>query len=849
MRKRGKAPTRKRGKAQPAISSFFKKSDHDPPAPTVDTRSDQDPPAPTLDTRSDQDPPAPTVDTRSDQDPPAPTVDTRSDQDPPTPTVDTRSDQDPPAPTVDTRSDQDPPAPTVDTRSDQDPPAPTVDTRSDQDPPAPTADTRSDQDPPASTVDTAVDPRSPKKRKKASDSEENVTSPSMQEEPDRKFCQSWLAEFEWLVYDGDVMYCAWCRQYKQTSNLATGTRSFRKTALQKHPPTGAHVTAKAARDKRQPSVIRGMKEVDRKRAGAAEAALRTVYWLVKEEVANRKYASLLELQREQGLAEVKNLNAGRNATHTSPTTFNELLRCLNEVVERRVTREVNASPCVAIGIDESTDRSSEKHVVVVVRYVRVHTAELITTFLKCEKVNDGKAPTIYGTTRAVLDNYGIPVRKVLGLGMDGAAVMSSDMNGVTGLLHRDNPFALAVHCVCHRLQLAVSQAAKNIPQIKSTSLLVDSIYNYIMLSPNRLAEFNALVDVLGEEYLKLKHSYEIRWLSMGEAVRSVIENFRSLAVYTEEQAAEGDPVAIGLHQQLTSFLPMGLLHLLADVLDATNHLSKIFQYRDITFSVLRSELNDCLEILEGMRGVDGIKLARFVTSVQDTGNYLETPITMRVGRGGQDPVETLNAVKTDFLDRLLDNLRARFPQLDLLDAMKVFEPQQYPDDDDNIALAYWGRHELNVLLNHYAEDKVSRDGNICEAYINRLMCEGQFGAFKQAVATRYKGEQREENGVAWFHYYRPNELLEKMFAGDNAYNQRIFGEVFKLMCYSLVVLVSNAEAERVFSCQNRIKTKTRTLLGIEQLDRLIRLSYAKIPMADFDFAAAREIYLQDPRRL
>ncbi|CAH1253540.1 Hypp1196 [Branchiostoma lanceolatum] len=69
------------------------------------------------------------------------------------------------------------------------------------------------------------------------------------------------------------------------------------------------------------------------------------------------------------------------------------------------------------------------------------------------------------------------------------------------------------------------------------------------------------------------------------------------------------------------------------------------------------------------------------------------------------------------------------------------------------------------------------------------------------------------------------------------------------MCCCLVVMVSNAEAERVFSCQNRIKTKTRTLLSIDQLDRLIRLSYARIPMADFDFAAAREEYLLAPRRL
>ena len=69
------------------------------------------------------------------------------------------------------------------------------------------------------------------------------------------------------------------------------------------------------------------------------------------------------------------------------------------------------------------------------------------------------------------------------------------------------------------------------------------------------------------------------------------------------------------------------------------------------------------------------------------------------------------------------------------------------------------------------------------------------------------------------------------------------------MTLVLVVLVGNAEAERVFSCQNRIKTKMRCSLTIQQLDKLIRLSYSNVPMREFDFAAAREIYFRQPRRL
>ena len=59
--------------------------------------------------------------------------------------------------------------------------------------------------------------------------------------------------------------------------------------------------------------------------------------------------------------------------------------------------------------------------------------------------------------------------------------------------------------------------------------------------------------------------------------------------------------------------------------------------------------------------------------------------------------------------------------------------------------------------------------------------------------------------------------------------------MFKLMALCLYVMVGNAEAERVFSCQNRIKIKSRTRLSVNQLDKLIRLSYAGIAIEDMDY--------------
>ena len=74
--------------------------------------------------------------------------------------------------------------------------------------------------------------------------------------------------------------------------------------------------------------------------------------------------------------------------------------------------------------------------------------------------------------------------------------------------------------------------------------------------------------------------------------------------------------------------------------------------------------------------------------------------------------------------------------------------------------------------------------------------------------------------------------------------------MYKLMALCLVVMVGNAEAERAFSVQNRIKTTTRNRLNITQLDNLIRVRYADFQLQDFPFDRAADLWLQgDYRRL
>ncbi len=87
--------------------------------------------------------------------------------------------------------------------------------------------------------------------------------------------------------------------------------------------------------------------------------------------------------------------------------------------------------------------------------------------------------------------------QIQGLGVDGANVMLSKQNGV-GLLQRSNPFCVVVHCVCHRLNLALSQAVKQVQGANQLQTLLSTIYQHINNSPDRLEKFKNIASILAE---------------------------------------------------------------------------------------------------------------------------------------------------------------------------------------------------------------------------------------------------------------------------------------------------------------------------------------------------------------
>ena len=88
------------------------------------------------------------------------------------------------------------------------------------------------------------------------------------------------------------------------------------------------------------------------------------------------------------------------------------------------------------------------------------------------------------------------------LGSNGASAMVGIHNGMSTQLKREQPTLISVHCVAHRLSLAVTQAAKLVSPVERFKNHLNSLFG----SPNRQGKLQATFEALfeNESGLKLK---------------------------------------------------------------------------------------------------------------------------------------------------------------------------------------------------------------------------------------------------------------------------------------------------------------------------------------------------------
>ena len=149
----------------------------------------------------------------------------------------------------------------------------------------------------------------------------------------------------------------------------------------------------------------------------------------------------------------------------APSIQNDLIESVGFVVLAEIKKKLENCAFLSVMLDETSDISCFFQLSTVLRYVNADgIIRVCERFIKFSDVSkDRSAVAIARLFEAQLTELGC-LKKLIAQTYDGAAVMSGKLNGVQAKEKDSAPDAIFIHCLAHKLNLVLIQAALHIPK-------------------------------------------------------------------------------------------------------------------------------------------------------------------------------------------------------------------------------------------------------------------------------------------------------------------------------------------------------------------------------------------------
>ena len=173
-------------------------------------------------------------------------------------------------------------------------------------------------------------------------------------------------------------------------------------------------------------------------------------------------------------------------------------------------------------------------------------------------------------------------------------------------------------------------------------------------------------------------------------------------------------------------------------------------------------------------------------------------------------------VRQPYLFKLIQNLRDRFPAVEIISALSIFNPFQLTDNESE--LNHYGESEPASLLSNYSSGPLALSSeDALEEWEN----------FKVFASNNSDLEVGSIKDLAAFFLSTPERM-------------QLFPTLSELIVRGLLFTIASADCERAFSAMNRIKTSPCNRLKAKTLEQLMYISIEGPPPDKFDIARAAD---------
>ena len=635
----------------------------------------------------------------------------------------------------------------------------------------------------------------------------------------RKFLPKWENDFPWIQFTEGKMFCKYCLEVSEhadkNSSFYKGSDKFRIGVIRAHNKSKQHFRcADVYRARRNPQnpIQQGLRNMECAVQEKLIKLFNTAYFVAKEEMPFSSFKGLCGLQ-------IKN-DVELGKTYLNDHACKNFIESSAEILKADLSGKLNnASPRFFSAMaDGSTDSGVVEQELLFVRFL--DNGLPVNRFLTVQSVKHADAD---GILHAIGNgfNYASVVNwkdGLVGFGSDGASVMMGRQNGVLKKIKDDVPHLIEMHCVAHRLELAILDAFKGESILTELKDLLQGIYKHYHYSPKALRELNELAQVLELSVLKPVSVLDTRWTPhLHRALKVFLENFTVIYTHFENTAARGDGASAAMQgrarkttKQMSDFKQVLFMHFMLDTLDVVSRLSLVMQKDAVTLAEVKDSIERTSLSIQAMVARPGAKLSQFLEVVANGNQFKGVELNRQDG-----DIATFNLIKQRVIGSMVAYLNSRFANVstnDVIAAFDIFNTSLWPDSDDELAL--YGEQELNTLVGHF-----------------KLLLE------RNDFDSELVNQEWQELKVCIKRNHSQLKMLpmwQRIFA---EYTER-FPNILMLVEIMLVLPLATACCERGFSTLKRIKSDWRSRLGTETLDHLMRISIDGPDLESYNAARA-----------
>ena len=135
-------------------------------------------------------------------------------------------------------------------------------------------------------------------------------------------------------------------------------------------------------------------------------------------------------------------------------------------------------------VDEARDESKREQMAIILRFVDKNSF-IKERFFHVVRVRDTIALTLKKEICVVLSRYNLHIENIRGQEYDGASNMCGEWIGLQALFFKECPYAYYVHCIAHRLQLALVTAFRKVKVVYQFFDHLTNIINIVIGSSKR----------------------------------------------------------------------------------------------------------------------------------------------------------------------------------------------------------------------------------------------------------------------------------------------------------------------------------------------------------------------------